>query len=264
MPLLRNADKSKISKRKNPTSLLWYKENGYLPEALVNFLALMGYSSPDGEEVFSLARMLAEFDTRRMKTSSPIFDLEKLGWLNGEHLRALSEEELAEHLLAHLAYRRERGIEPNPETDGPLYAWIDAHGGLESAEVKAFLLETMPLVQTRIKTLEEYAPLTRCFFREDVTGYDPEMLVPKKRTMSDVKALLGTVVERLDGLDEWTTGSVEAALRALVDETGWKPRELFQPVRVAVTGSRISPPLFESMALIGRDESLQRLRQATA
>jgi len=262
MPLLRNKDKSKISKRKNPTSLLWYKENGYLPQAMVNFLALMGYSSPDGEEMFSLEQMLEDFDPKRMSTSSPVFDLEKLGWLNGEYIRASSEEELASALLAHFAYRLAIGKEANPETDGPLYDWIAAHGGVESEAVKSFVLETMPLVQTRIKTLEEYAPLTRCFFLDDVSGYDAEMLVPKKRTLDEVKATLQAAHAKIAGLDEWTNECVEAALRSLVGELDWKPRELFQPLRVAITGSKISPPLFESMVLIGREKCLERLEQA--
>ena len=264
MPLLRNRDKSKISKRKNPTSLLWYKENGYLPEAMVNFLALMGYSSPDGEEIFSLEQMLGDFDTKRMSTSSPVFDLDKLGWLNGEYLRALPEADLTARLLAHWAYRAERGHQPDPATDGPLCAWIEAQGGLGSDAVKAFVLETMPLVQTRIKTLEEYAPLTRCFFLKDVSGYEPKMLVPKKRTMEDAKAMLSASQEKLGALEAWTAKSIEAALRGLLEEREWKPREFFQPVRVAITGSKVSPPLFESMELIGKEACLERLAQAAA
>ena len=262
MPLLRNKDKSKISKRKNPTSLLWYKENGYLPEAMVNFLALMGYSSPDGEEIFSLAQMLKDFDTKRMSTSSPVFDLEKLGWLNGEYIRALSEEELTERLLGHWAYRTARELAPTPETDGPLFSWIEANGGLESEAVKAFIARTVPLIQTRIKTLEEYAPLTRCFFLEDVSGYDPALLVPKKRTLEETQATLQVAHDTLAALEPWTDESVEATLRGLIPELEWKPRELFQPLRVAITGSTISPPLFESMVLIGKDEVLARLAQA--
>jgi glutamyl-tRNA synthetase len=262
MPLLRNKDKSKISKRKNPTSLLWYKENGYLPEAMVNFLALMGYSSPDGEEIFSLAQMLQDFDTKRMSTSSPVFDLEKLGWLNGEYIRALSEEDLADRLLTHFVYRAGRGFEANAETDGPLLAWIQAHGGFESQAVKEFFLQLMPLIQTRIKTLEEFAPLTRCFFLDDVRGYDSEMLVPKKRTLEEVKATLRAAHDKLASLPDWSDAGVEAALRDLGTELDWKPRDLFQPLRVAITGSKISPPLFESIVLIGKDEVLKRLAGA--
>ncbi len=262
MPLLRNKDKSKISKRKNPTSLIWYKENGYLPEAMVNFLALMGYSSPDGEEMFSLEQMLKDFDPKRISTSGPVFDLEKLQWLNGEYIRALPENELATRLLAHWTYRRGRSIEADPETDGPLHAWIDANGGLESDAVRAFVLATIPLVQTRIKTLEEYAPLTRCFFRDDVSGYEQAELIPKKKDIEGVRDLLTTAHADLEGLTDWTHEPIEGALRGLAEKIEWKPREIFQPMRVAVTGSKISPPLFESMELIGKTACLARIEGA--
>jgi glutamyl-tRNA synthetase len=261
MPLLRNRDRSKISKRKNPTSLLWYKQQGYLPEALLNFLALMGYSSPDGDEMFSLEQMLADFDTARMSTSGPVFDLDKLAWLDGEYIRADDPARLGERLLAHWAYRASAGLEPDPATDGPLLAWIGARGGFEAPDVRAFVAQTIPLIQTRIKTLQDYAPLTRCFFLEDVSGYAPEDLVPKKRELDATKDVLRITRSALAEV-AWTAGDVETCLRGLVEELGWKPRELFQAVRVAVTGSTVSPPLFESMALIGRDACLARLDAA--
>jgi len=264
MPLLRNKDKSKISKRKNPTSLLWYKDHGYLPEALLNFLGLMGYSSPDGEEMFNLEQMLKDFDTKRMTTSGPVFDMDKLGWLNGEYIRADSEEHLADRLIAHWAYRGSIGAEPGQLTDAPLFEWIFANGGFASDTVKAFVLKTMPLVQTRIKTLEEYAPLTRCFFLADVSGYEVTDLVPKKRDLDATKDALRAVRTKLEELLAFDTASIEASLRGLVEELEWKPRELFQAARVALTGSKISPPLFESLELIGREECLARIDVALA
>ena len=113
MPLLRNADKSKISKRKNPAArLTWFREQGYLPEALRNFLALMGYSLPDGEEIFTFEDMVASFDWSRVNTVGPVFDLDKLDWLNGHYIRALPVEELADRMLDHLAFSR-----PSDELD---------------------------------------------------------------------------------------------------------------------------------------------------
>ncbi len=262
LPLLRNKDKSKISKRKNPTSVLWYKENGYLPEAMINFLALMGYSHPNGDEMFSFTEFLDTFDASRISTSGPVFDLEKLQWLNGEYIRADDQAKLVSRVLEHLAYRVGGGKEPNPETDGPLYEWIDENGGFEAPAVRDFINATMPLVQERIKTLEEYAPITRCFFRKDVRGYSMEELTPKKRDGGEVIDLIRVVHERLTGLDDWTTDPIQTLLRGLCKELEWKPRELFQPLRVAITGSKISPPLFESMELIGKDECLRRLEVA--
>lgn len=262
LPLLRNKDKSKISKRKNPTSVLWYKQNGYLPEAVINFLALMGYSHPNGDEIFSFAEMLETFDASRIFTSGPVFDLEKLQWLNGEYIRADDQDKLVDRVLAHLAYRLSSGLEPNPETDGPLYEWIDEQGGFEADAARDMIARTMPLVRERIKTLEEYAPVTRCFFRRDVSGYSMEELTPKKRNGGEVLDLLRVMHERLGALDDWTTDPIQALLRGLCDELDWKPRELFQPLRVAITGSKVSPPLFESMELIGKDACLKRIEVA--
>ena len=264
MPLLRNKDKSKISKRKNPTSIMWYRETGYLPHALLNFLALMGYSLPDGNEVLSdkpFDDLLATFDPDRISTTGPVFDLEKLTWLNGEHIRAAAPEVLTDAILEHYRYRRERGLEPR-EGNAAFREWAAAHGGLESDTVRTFVLETMPLVQERIKTLGEYGSLARCFFVDDVRGYAPEDLVPKKRDMTATQAVLGTVVDRLGSVTAWETTTIEEILRSLVGELEWKPRELFQAVRVAGLGSKVSPPLFESLALVGKDATLARLRSA--
>jgi glutamyl-tRNA synthetase len=262
MPLLRNKDKSKISKRKNPTSLLWYKQHGYLPEALCNFLSLMGYSHGGESEMFSREEMLASFEMSRISTTGPVFDLEKLGWLNGEYIRADDVERLTDRVIEYLAYRRALGLEAPEETDGPIHTWIGHHGGYASAEVRAHVRASMPLIQERIKTLEEWAPLARPFFRDDVSDFEQDDLVPKKREIGEVLDTLRAVVTKLEGLEAWTADGIQAALRALGEELGWKPRDLFQPVRVATTGSKISPPLFESMELIGKRDSLQRLKTA--
>jgi glutamyl-tRNA synthetase len=262
MPLLRNADRTKISKRKNPTSLTWYRAQGYLPEALLNFLALMGYSHSSGREVFSRAEMLADFDLARITASGPVFDLEKLGWLNGEHIRALSVDALADRLLAHLTWRQEEGLVREDGADLAVVAWIAARGGCGAPAVRDFFRKVVPLVRERIKTLEDFAPLTRSFFVEEVAGFAGPDLVPKGRRHAEVLDLLGVVRERLSEASEWEPPTLEAILRKACDDLGWKPRDLFLPVRVAVTGSTVSPPLFESMALIGRDRCLARLHAA--
>lgn len=257
MPLLRNKDKSKISKRKNPTSLLWYRANGYLPEALCNFLALMGYSSPDGNEIFSREQMLKDFDPKRISTSAPVFDLDKLGWLNGEYIRADDPARLTERLMAFWASRLEGGI--RDEGDARILDFLEAHG---ADATRALVTKTMPLMQERMKTMHDYATMATCFFVDDVSGFDPETLVPKKHTLDDVKAILPRIVETLEALPTWNADAIQVALRALGDEAEWKPRNLFQPIRVGVTGSKVSPPLFETMELLGRDASLARLKQA--
>ncbi len=260
MPLLRNADKSKISKRKNPTSLVWYRDRGFLPEALLNFLALMGYSHSAGKEVFGLDEMLADFDPRRIATTGPVFDLEKLKWLNGEWIRSLAPEVLARRLSDFWLHRA-----ANPPADAPkdaVVSWIERAGGPAKADGFAALVSrTVPLVRERIRTLEEYAPLASCFFVSDVGDVPVDDLIGK-RSLSEVRDSLGLAQARLKDLPDWTAPAIESALRGLAEHLQWKAADLFTPVRVAVTGSKVSPPLFESLAIVGREKTLARLTRA--
>jgi glutamyl-tRNA synthetase len=240
MPLLRNEDRSKISKRKNPAArLTWFREQGYLPEALVNFLGLMGYSMPDEREVFTFAEMSAEFAWSRVNVVGPIFNLDKLNWLNGHYIRALSVDDLADRIVDQLTRAGTLSVEPTER---------------EREIVRA----ATPLVQERMQVLAE-AP--------DLLGF---LLVPDEylvitedaRTAlsADAGATLAAAEDALLGVREWVTVEIEAALRvALVDGLGLKPRLAFTPLRVAVTGRRISPPLFESMELLGQASTVARV-----
>jgi glutamyl-tRNA synthetase len=274
MPLLRNADKSKISKRKNPTSLNWYRDEGYLPEALVNFLALMGYSHSEGKEIFTLDEMLADFDPARVSTSGPVFDLEKLTWLNGEWIRRLDPAVLAARIVEH--YRRPALPAPVPEGADPsaapvarepdaVRAWL-ARGDAEraSADFPRLVRLTIPLVRERIRKLSEYAPIAACFFLDGHPVVVEADLLPKNRTIADVRAELVKVRDAIHALPEWNAPAIEAALRGLAETSGWKVGDLFTPVRVAVTGSRISPPLFETIELLGREVTFARLSAVVA
>ena len=234
MPLLRNADKSKISKRKNPTSLLWYKEQGYLPEALLNFLALMGWSVPDEREVFSLDEMVTEFTWDRVSKSAPVFDMQKLDWLNGVTIRNLDPKTLVERV-------RNTVLEA------------------QSLDVKT-MVDSIPLVQERMTTLKDYLPRARFLF-EDVDP-DPNELIPKKTTLDEAIRILDTSGEALKALSEWTTATLEDRCRGLLEEVSVKPRSLFMCLRVAVTGTTISPPLFESMELLGQEKTVARIAVA--
>ncbi len=240
MPLLRNEDRSKISKRKNPAArLTWFREQGYLPEALVNFLGLMGYSMPDEREVFTFAEMSAEFAWSRVNVVGPIFNLDKLNWLNGHYIRALSVDDLADRIVDQLTRSGTLSVEPTER---------------EREIVRA----ATPLVQERMQVLAE-AP--------DLLGF---LLVPdeylvitddaRKALSADAGATLAAAEDALLGVREWVTVEIEAALRvALVDGLGLKPRLAFTPLRVAVTGRRISPPLFESMELLGQASTVARV-----
>jgi glutamyl-tRNA synthetase len=234
LPLLRNADRSKISKRKNPVSLNFYRRAGYLPEALVNYLALMGWAMPDEREEFTLEEFVASFTLERISLGGPVFDVSKLTWLNGKYLRQLSPQQLLDRLRGQLL--------------------SDEH-----------LLAVLPLVQERIDTLEGFFDYAGFFFTGEV-AYDAEArqaMVPKGRTPADTQKLLRALVEEeLDSLLEWRKETLEAAIRRFSEKAGWPAGELFMTLRVATTGRVASPPLFETLAVLGKETCRRRLRRA--
>ena len=217
-------DGKKLSKRHGAVSVDVFRELGYLPEALLNFIALLGWSFDDKTTVMSRDELIERFTLERVVPSPATFDYEKLDWLNGVHLRALEPQEYAAALLVWL---RERGID-----------W-------DEATVAA----TAPLVQEKIERFDQYPEFVRFLFEDvSVDGADPEIC----RAAHD----------RLAALGEWTAPTIEEALRGLAEELGQKPRQAFAPIRLAVTGSKISPGLFESIELLGRERTLQRLAAA--
>jgi glutamyl-tRNA synthetase len=235
MPLLRNTDKSKISKRKNPAArLTWFVEQGYLPEALVNFLALLGYGQPGADEVFGFEQFSASFEWSRVNTVGPVFDLDKLNWLNGHYIRALEPAEFARRLVAFA-------------------------GAATDADV---ISAAAPLVQERVSTLLEGAGMIR-FLLVDEDEFAVDEAAAAKQLGDAGQSVLAAAIPALEALSGWDHAAIEAALRAaLVDGLGLKPRHAFGPIRVAITGSTVSPPLFESMQILGRERSLRRLRAA--
>ena len=235
MPLLRNKDRSKISKRKNPVSLEWYRDQGYLPEAVLNFLALMGYSLGDDREVFTLDEMVETFSWDRVNTSGPVFDLDKLLWLNGLYIRCLAPEALAERLAA----------------ASPMAARAD----------RDLLVRLVPLIRERLKLLTDFEEWAAWLFADGLS-YEPELLIAKKSSADEARAVLVAADAALASLDVWETSGIEAALRALPEQLGCKVRTVFMTLRVATTGTTTSPPLFESLELLGRERTLARLSHA--
>jgi glutamyl-tRNA synthetase len=245
LPLLRNADRSKISKRKNPAArLAWFREQGYLPEALRNFLQLMGYPPVSDTEIATFDEFAAGFDWAKVNTVGPVFDLAKLNWLNGHYIRSLSPEELADRIEAYLL---EQGQWPNQPSERD----------------RALLRGGAALVQERLQLLSEALPKLAFLWAADdavTTAADAQAQLG-----ADAPAILAAAEAALAGLAEFTGEAVETALRAaLVDALGLKPRLAFTPVRVALTGQRVSPPLFESMALLGPASCQTRLRSLRA
>jgi glutamyl-tRNA synthetase len=242
MPLLRNADKSKISKRKNPVSLNFYRDSGYLPQALLNFLGLMGggMAQPTEQEIvskglntkegdiFSLGEMIERFDFARISLGGPVFDLVKLKWLNGEYLRKLSPEDFFQAMR-------------------------------ETVFSDTYLKAIAPLVQTRIETLGSFGDMADFFFRDNVMP--PESVwLPKKRTPEETLAFAGEMLMVLEGA-AWNTPSIEAAMKLLGEAQGWSVKENFMLLRAITTGSTQSPPLMDSLIVFGKARTLDRMRR---
>ncbi len=234
MPLLRNLDKSKISKRKNPVSLIYYRQAGFLPGAMLNFLGLMGGGMPagteknDGAEIFTLPKMLEQFTFDRISLGGPVFDLVKLKWLNGMYLRALSPEEFQQQLR-------------------------------EVVFSDHYLAQVGALVQDRIETLAQFGDVTGFFFRDDVQPA-PEVFLPKKRTLEETLVFAAEQLTALEASD-WTLEALDPTLRALGEAKQWAVKENFMLLRAILTGSTQSPPLLESLVVFGKARTLDRVRR---
>ncbi len=232
MPLLRNIDKSKISKRKNPVSLIYYQQAGFLPEAIINFLGLMGGGMPadinNGTEQFTLSEMVEHFVFTNIRLGGPVFDLTKLKWLNGEYLRKLTPEQFYAELRS-------------------------------TVLSDDYLRHIAPLIQTRIETLGQFGDLTTFFFRDDVLPTQ-EVFLPKKRTLEETLAFATDQLATLEATD-WTHEALEPALKKLGEEKQWSVKENFMLLRAIITGSTMSPPLLESMVVFGKARSLDRVRR---
>ncbi|HYD35433.1 MAG TPA: glutamate--tRNA ligase [Vitreimonas sp.] len=233
MPLIRNADKSKLSKRKNDVSILSYRDKGYLPEALLNFIALLGWSHPEGKEIFSFQEFLQVMSLDRIQKTGPIFDTQKLDWMNGQYIRSLSPEELKVRL------------EPYLPADFPQ----------EKFDV------ILPLVFDRLVTLRDIEEFTTFFYRD--IEIDQTLLL-KKSIAEEVSSQLSATLEKMQTVSEWTHEALEAAIRELQAAHDWKKSQYFMMVRIAVTGRQATPPLFETMAVLGKEVVLARLQQAHA
>jgi glutamyl-tRNA synthetase len=243
LPTVTGDGNKKLSKRDPQSNLFLYRELGFLPEGLLNYLALLGWSIADDRDIFGVDEMFAAFDVSKVSSNPARFDLKKAEAINGTHLRALPVEEFVSRVVPYLV-----SSEVLPETP--------------SAEQLAQLSAIAPLVQERLAVLSEAADMVRFLFVTE-EAFSPEPASAAKALGADAEPVLRAAIESLEALDEWTAAAIQDALNAsLVDGLGLKPRKAFAPVRVAVTGRTVSPPLYESMELLGRDRSIGRLRSA--
>ncbi|MGY5801636.1 glutamate--tRNA ligase [Rhizobium sp. LEGMi12c] len=231
LSLMRNADKSKLSKRKNPTSISYYTALGYIPEALMNFLGLFFIQIAEGEELLSMDELAEKFDPENLSKAGAIFDIQKLDWLNGRWIREkLSEEEFQQRVLT----------------------WAMENSRLQ---------EGLKLSQSRITKLGELPDLTGFLFKSDL-NLDPSAFAKIKSTPEELLEILNTVQPDLEKILEWNVETIEAELRAIADRMGKKLKVIVAPLFVAVSGSSRSLPLFDSMAILGRSVVRQRLKLA--
>ena len=252
LPVILNPNgKGKMSKRYTlnedgtsvPVHLRDYIADGYISEAMVNFLANIGWSIDGSREVFTPEEAMAAFSIDGINPSPAAFPYDKLVWLDGVYIRELDDEDLYRRLLPFVA----RGV------------------GMSEAEMAARpeLRPAVPLIKERIKTLADATPMLGFLFVDGPIEYDdPAALIGKKMTATDSIVALDAALAALPEVDPWTHGTIEACLRSLPESTGLKLRDLLTPVRVAVTGSNVSPPLFETLEILGRERTMERLAVA--
>lgn len=224
--LLRNPDKSKLSKRKNPVWASEYIEKGILPEALLNYLALMGWSHPEGKELFSLEEYIRVFDIKDIQTTAPVFDPIKLEWMNGEYIREMKAESLKLKICDYIGKEYDEKI----------------------------VEKTIPLVRERLKKLSDYVPLCDFLFHAPKTY---------ETALEKYREVLVKVNEKIKSITEFNAEQIGLSMGECAKELGMKNSEFFMILRVVITGKKISPPLNESMEILGKEECLRRVNYIT-
>jgi glutamyl-tRNA synthetase len=245
LPMILGSDRSKLSKRHGATSTIAYRDMGYLPEAMFNFLALLGWSLDDHTEIIFREDLVKHFTLERVSKTAAIFNPDKLNWMNGVYLREMEPNDFTDRLASFL--ERDLPAEVNRPID------------------RDYVAKIAPLVQERIKTLGDAAELTSFFFLDDLE-YDLELFKGKKGKLEYDQAFgaLDESLSRLRKLDSFDHDSLEGVLRPLASELGLKTGDLFGVIRVAITGRAAAPPLFETMSVLGRETTLARMEAALA
>jgi glutamyl-tRNA synthetase len=240
LPMILGPDRSKLSKRHGATSINEYRDQGYLPEAMVNFLSLLGWSLDDKTELMDVRQIVENFSLDRVSKTAAVFNKEKLDWMNGVYIRNLSPVDFARKSVPYL------------------------EGGLPSTIKRPldvdYISRMAPLIQDRAKTMAEIPELTDFFFAEELE-YDAKLLLNKIETPEAVQAL-NTTLSALDKMDTWTTDTLEAGIRPLAEQLGLKTGVYFGLIRTAVTGKTATPPLFQTMEVLGKTRCAKRVKAA--
>jgi glutamyl-tRNA synthetase len=244
LPLILGPDRKKLSKRHGDTAFSAFREEGYVPDAMFNFLGLLGWSLDDKTEIISREEFIANFTLERINKSPAIFDLEKLRWMNGHYIRSMPAEELAVLVRDRLEH------DLPPDVPRPLDL--------------ALVARIVPLIQERIKLLSEVAALSGFFFTSTPYDYDARTLLGKRFATEPALALslLDATLSVTREAPAWTAAELEASVEPLAERAGLKRGDVYGLIRIAVTGRTVTPPLFESMEILGRERCVQCLEQA--
>ena len=241
LPMILGPDRSKLSKRHGATGLLEYKDMGYLPETIINFLALLGWALDDRTELFSRDDLIKQFALDKISKTAAIFNQEKLSWMNGVYIRQLSPADLAERAMPVL----EKELPPSVKRP------LD----------KKYLLKLIPLVQERARTLKEVPELAEFFYIDNLV-YDPKLLLGKHLTAEQARSYLDISIKKLTALSSFEPATLENLLRPLSEELGVKTGDFFGLLRTATTGRTAAPPLFQTMSVLGKARCLKRINDA--
>jgi glutamyl-tRNA synthetase len=243
LPMLLGKDRSKLSKRHGSVSIMDYKEQGYLPEAMMNFLSLLGWSLDGKTELMTVKEIIKNFTLGRVNSTGAIFNIEKLDWMNGVYIRDLKVDDFSQRVIPFL------------ERDLP----SDVKRPLSLDYIK----QIAPLVQERVKKLNEIAELTDFFFTDNLE-YDPNILVAKKTSRETTRIMLETALKELSELSEFTEEALENVLRPMAEKLEVKTGQLFGTLRSATTGREAAPPLFQTMAVLDKERCIKRINEALA
>jgi len=241
LPMILGSDRAKLSKRHGAVSITEYREQGYLPETMVNFLALLGWSLDDKTELLSCEELVRNFSLERVSRTAAVFNPDKLNWMNGVYIRSLTAD------------RFYQAAEP--------YLMGDEAAAKAVISNEGYVREILPLVQERARTLAKVVELTRFFFVEEL-DYEPALLIAKKMDQESTVRALKIAKQRLEPSEAFDEESLEAILRPLAEELGLKTGQLFGVLRVAVTGLTAAPPLFQTMSVLGKERCLKRVETA--
>ena len=280
LPMVNGSDGKKLSKRHGSTSLNEFRARGYLPQAIVNYVALLGCSYIDGKDMYTLEELAANFKLEHLNKAPAVFDYKKLEWYNGQYIRAMSDEELYKWTLPFITGTGDALLEINPDNPqpkpkvGPEFSGVklgddgepvcvDASMNMTSADVKSALMKLMPLIKERLHFLTDAAEMVHFLFTEPAVPAK-ENIIPKKLDEAKTKEVLEKSKEFISKLPELDHEAAEEFAKTCAEQIGVKLGDFMMPIRMAVTGSRVSPPLIGSILILGVEKSLARVERTLA